>query len=128
MEKIHSRRDFFKNIAKKVLPMIAVIALGINPIKLKAMQSTDCENSCENTCSKACSNSCTESCTNCCKGQCYACTGSCSSCCLGCACSCQGSCSGTCEGVSTGRSKPPCSDCQTRKKREEWEKNCDDSL
>ena len=128
-EKNYSRREFFKKAAKTTLPMIAVIALGVNPVKLKAITPNDCENSCENTCSKECSNSCTESCTNCCKGQCRACSGSCSDCCLGaCACGCQGSCSGTCEGVSMGKSKPLCPDCKYIKKREEWEKNCDESL
>ena len=88
-EELQSRREFFKNAAKKALPFVAAIAMASNPIVAKAVEeapmgcksgcSGSCKGSCTGNCAYGCSKSCIGTCTNgCgggCKGSCYGCTG-----------------------------------------------------
>ena len=78
-KELQSRREFFKEAAKKALPVIGAIALASTPIIANAteMHPMGCENSCSGAC----------------KGGCSGCSGSCSSGCKG---GCSGSCSGSC--------------------------------
>jgi CXXX repeat radical SAM target protein len=95
-EQIQNRREFFKNAAKKALPIIAVAALSSMPLLSKASININKENpatcsdgSCYTTCT-GCYSSCTGSCEYECKGYCKGyCTGSCEGSCGGC-----GGCSG----------------------------------
>lgn len=78
-EELQSRREFFKEAAKKALPVIGAIALVSSPIIAQAAikEPMGCENSCSGSC----------------KGGCSGCSGSCSGSCSG---GCLGSCSGSC--------------------------------
>ncbi len=83
-EKLQSRRDFFKQAAKKALPIIGVVALISNPVIAKAAENEPlgCQYSCSGTCRGTCSGSCQSdlckfSCTGTCKGLCSSCSGSC---------------------------------------------------
>ncbi|MBR1785064.1 MAG: hypothetical protein IJ760_06485 [Bacteroidales bacterium] len=87
-EELQSRRQFFKEAAKKVLPVVGAIALANMPIVANAATVSedfpeDCNGSCSygcgRVCSTGCSNSCSGSCSGGCKGGCYrSCSGSCS--------------------------------------------------
>jgi CXXX repeat radical SAM target protein len=76
-EEILSRREFFKNAAKKALPIIAAVAL-INMPKIMNAEGTvaagcDCFGSCEGGCTNctgSCSGSCKDTCENTCKNTC----------------------------------------------------------
>jgi len=78
----HSRRKFFKEAAKKALPMIGAIILISNPVIAKVTDSNPlgCENSCYGSCTGSCTGSCAVRCTGC-TGSCSGCTGSCSGSC-----------------------------------------------
>lgn len=91
-EEVQSRREFFKEAAKKALPVIGAIALASSPILAQAAESTpmDCSGSCSYGCGRVCSTGCTNSCSG-------SCSGACKGYCLG---SCMGSCSGSCRGYS----------------------------
>lgn len=84
-EEIQSRREFFKEAAKKGLPIIGAVALMSNPMIAKAVTSDE-----ELGCDWGCSGRCTS-----CSGSCY---GSCSGGCSGCTNSCKGGCVGYCSG------------------------------
>ena len=88
-EKIQSRREFFKEAAKKALPVIGAIALTGSPVVVKALESHDCNGGCYTGCYNGCSGSCKGICSRACE---YGCTG-CSGSCYG---SCKGSCSAQC--------------------------------
>jgi len=82
-EEIQSRREFFKQAAKKALPILGVMALVSLPIVTKASvtKTTDCDNSCSSGCTGSCATGCSS------------CSGSCSGTCTG---GCGGTCGGTC--------------------------------
>lgn len=89
-ERIQSRREFFKNAAKKSLPLVAAAVLASTPVLSKASESLVCENSCYGSCSSGCGSYnckgyCKGTCEGTCEGQCGGCTG------------CKGTCSGTCK-------------------------------
>ena len=90
-----NRREFFKEAAKKALPIIGAVALMSNPVIAKAVESEplgcnyncsggcnscrgtceyicqdDCSGSCKGGCKKSCRNSCPNSCRNSCDGSC----------------------------------------------------------
>ena len=79
-EELQSRREFFKNAAKGVLPILGAIALANIPLVANAT----------NTNSTGCTT---------CYGACYGCTGSCAGKCLDACTSCSGLCQGTCKGM-----------------------------
>lgn len=96
-EELQSRRDFFKQVAKSVLPILGGIALFGFPVNgLSASESPEegegedtemgcnygcsgvCKGSCGRECSFGCTNSCSGSCSGACKGSCYGnCKGGC---------------------------------------------------
>lgn len=93
--KNHNRREFFKEAARKALPIIGAIALLSNPVIAKVVEkeSTGCNYGCAGTCSGSCTGTCMTGCyTQCyntCKTTCYGtCTGGCNT-----------SCNGSCRGV-----------------------------
>ena len=94
---LQNRRKFFKNAAKKALPILGVVALISNPVIAKAMETnpTSCEkNSCYMLCNSGCTNLCRgcTGCTSCsgyCEGTCLGCEGQCTGC-TGCSINCYG--------------------------------------
>lgn len=79
-----NRREFFKEAAKKALPILGAVALMSNPLIAKALEHkiTGCESNCSGSCQGKCEGCCAE---NGCKGGCH---GTCNSTCLY---SCKGS-------------------------------------
>ena len=78
-EGLQSRREFFKEAAKKALPVIGTIALTSSPIVAQAMATPPmgCENNCSGSCKGRCEGLCAE---NGCKGNCSGtCSGGCKS-------------------------------------------------
>lgn len=70
---IQTRREFFKNAARKSLPILGVIALSATPFRLNALQSSNCTsnsctNGCKGNCTKWCNGTCLTSCSDNCKG------------------------------------------------------------
>lgn len=87
-EELLSRRQFFRQVASKALPIMALTAI---PSLLKSCVIDD-PVYIEDFCS-GCTGKCTNSCQGLCVGGCYgSCSGSCSS-------GCQGACKGTCKGT-----------------------------
>ena len=81
---LKSRREFFKEAARKALPIIGVVALMSNPVITKAVEKerSGCYYSCSGTCQGTCDGSCQwdickYSCSGTCKGLCTSCSGSC---------------------------------------------------
>ena len=87
------RRNFFKQSAKKALPLLAMVAFaGISKVSAQTTPM-GCTGSCTGTCSNSCSGSCTGSCSG-------GCDGTCRGYCLGCSGGCSNTCSNTCVGGS----------------------------
>lgn len=92
-EELQSRREFFKEAAKKALPVIGAIALAGSPIIANATINNSmgcgrgscqslCENTCTLTCASNCRTGCKVSCQTTCKGHCdNGCYGSCNNTC-----------------------------------------------
>lgn len=111
-KKLQGRREFFKEAAKKALPIIGAVALLSNPVIAKAVEKektgcqNDCTFSCSNSCLRTCSHTCEGGCGYNCEGTCWdkctdkctSCTGSCYYYCTAdCESNCSGSCSSTCK-------------------------------
>ena len=99
-EEILSRRGFFKNAAKKALPILGAVALVNMPAITKAigMKPSGCDaGSCEGGCGlNSCGGGCTDGCLNTCHNTCSGhCGGTCEGTCYG---SCDKSCEKTCQG------------------------------
>ena len=100
-----NRREFFKEAARKALPIIGAVALLSNPVIANAVEQdiTDC-NGCSNSCRGGCNSGCHQGCkSNCalnCEGQShsvgYGCDGCKGRCMGGCSGGCSGNCSGSC--------------------------------
>ena len=88
-EELQSRREFFKNAAKKALPVIGAIALVSSPIIAKAAETEPMG------CQFGCSDGCYTSCDGSCRGGCMGCSGTCTGGCNG---SCMGGCYQSCRG------------------------------
>ena len=92
-DEIQSRREFFKNAARKGLPLLAAIALTSLPIISQAHESKielGCNEGCYGSCYGGCYYTCKNSCDSTCKGTCeLSCEGSCKD-------TCKGSCKDTC--------------------------------
>lgn len=92
-EELQSRREFFKQAAKKTLPVLGAIALMSSPIIAKAAEkepmgcNSGCTGYCDGTCTSACArlcNSCQSNCTGSCKWNCQArCRDNCYTACFG---------------------------------------------
>ena len=90
---LQGRREFFKQAAKKALPILGAVALMSNPVIAKAVEKEPMG------CNTACSYGCTG-----CYGDCYG--------------SCNDKCQGTCKGDCLGSCKGTCSDvCRTNCRR-----------
>lgn len=89
---LQSRREFFKSIAKAVLPVMGAILVSHFPISASAV-STSCQYGCAGTCDTNCFGTCDGGCYNSCYGGCK----------MGCE-GCKGGCTGTCNGACTGSS------------------------
>lgn len=92
-KEIQSRREFFKNAARKSLPIVAAAMLANTPIITKA---TAIPMGCNDACYQGCSWGCTGGCKGDCEGSCYhGCRGGCKGSCEN---SCQNTCRNTCKG------------------------------
>ena len=76
---IQNRRDFFKEAAKKALPIIGAVAFLSNPVIAKAIEkeplgceTSACKGSCAYTCLKTCEGKCSGGCKGSCQGTCDA--------------------------------------------------------
>ncbi len=85
INKTQSRREFFKHVAQRTLPILGAIVVSINPI-FSIAEAIDCNGGCYNTCYNGCLGSCKTSCLDTCKN--------------GCRNTCNYSCSKTCKGSS----------------------------
>jgi len=95
-DELQSRREFFKNAAKRVLPIIGALALSNPIIRAASTESipTGCYG-CSGTCYGSCSGSCTSSCLGSCSSSCmYECYQTCNTTCYQ---MCTASCRGTCK-------------------------------
>lgn len=88
-EELQSRRSFFKNAAKGVLPILGAVVLANIPLNSNA-GNVESSSGC---------NGCVGKCMASCKGSCYGeCKGSCKDTCDGgCKTSCRGTCKGSCK-------------------------------
>ena len=108
-EEIQSRREFFKQAAKKALPIIGAIALAGTPIIAQAKNvdmgyCSHCKDDCTNGCSSGCSRSCKTECQINCKGVSSTTVSGCRNCSQCCGGGCQGACSHRCDGSCQGSS------------------------
>lgn len=94
-EEIQSRREFFKEAAKKTLPLLGAIVIANIPLKsfAKSEKVEWCDYGCDKGCLQSCYGSCSESCKGSCDGRCGGyCGGNCSGSCLySCGTSCHSS-------------------------------------
>lgn len=90
-EELKSRREFFKEAAKKALPVLGAIVLANAPIMSQAAEKEPM--GCNGSCTGFCTGGCYTSCQGGCKGGCeVVCNSACVTTCKG---GCQG-CSNTC--------------------------------
>ena len=95
-EEIQSRREFFKNAAKKSLPIVAAAMLASTPLITKAAEtSMGCNDACYMGCAYGCIGGCKIDCEGGCKTTCQ---GTCKNGCSGCKGTCEGTCKGYCGG------------------------------
>ena len=72
-----SRREFFKEAAKKALPIIGAVTLLSSPVIAKAVESEPM--GCNSYCNQHCSAGCASTCAGRCEGTCQnTCIGTCS--------------------------------------------------
>ncbi|MBO6024471.1 MAG: Cys-Xaa-Xaa-Xaa repeat radical SAM target protein [Bacteroidales bacterium] len=77
---LQGRREFFKEAARKALPILGAVALMSSPVTAKTFHvvSKDCSNSeCTKSCVDVCKNTCNTMCHEGCKGCNGTCKGSC---------------------------------------------------
>ena len=104
-----NRREFFKEAARKALPVFAAIALANTPIIAQVTNSdkgycTSCKDDCTNGCYNGCRRSCkTDSQLNC-KGSSSTTVKGCKECEYACGGGCKDSCSNRCDGSCKGNS------------------------
>lgn len=104
-EEILTRRAFFRNAGKAILPIISTVVLsGISGIAKAAdkmaMGCDVCSATCAGTCKGTCSFTCVDTCSGRCAQYCQVeCAGLCDrECAFACDGKCKGACKGTCEG------------------------------
>lgn len=85
-EKLQSRRDFFKKMIKKTLPIIGLLAIPTIQVFSNNIQ--------DNQYCKGCWGACQSNCTGSCEGSCSGCGSSCSTTCSS---TCRGACDNTCK-------------------------------
>lgn len=86
---LQSRREFFKNAAKKTLPILGALVLAGLPSVLKANEAEKTPSGCRYQCSVGCGTGCYGVCA-------YDCSSSCARLCNNCQTSCQGGCKYRC--------------------------------
>lgn len=116
-----NRREFFKEAAKKALPILGAVALAISPTITRAAHidingctgtcyqscyggckgcQSNCDGGCSGGCSRSCSNSCALNCQSSAGGKNTGC-GDCRVYCYGtCSDTCSHHCNGSCSGTS----------------------------
>lgn len=67
---LQGRRDFFKEAAKKALPLFAVALIGSSFLS-SCSKVTGCGNSCSGSCDKSCSGDCEGGCSGDCDNSCH---------------------------------------------------------
>lgn len=90
MGEVHSRREFFKRVAKKVVPVLALTTVALiipENVEATGCSRADCYGKCWDACHLNCSGGCHQNCSSC--------KGTCSGRCQG---GCQGSCKSGCDG------------------------------
>ena len=97
--KNENRRDFFKHVAKAVLPILGTILLADVPQIINASErnSMGCKYGCINSCMETCNSTCSESCRYRCKISCGVGCDGCTTTCIG---GCKVSCTDTCKSSS----------------------------
>lgn len=108
-DETQSRREFFKEAARKALPILGAIALANAPIITKARNlntgyCSSCKDDCTNGCSNGCSRSCKTDCQINCKGSTSTTVEGCRECEYACGGGCKDSCSHRCDGSCKGNS------------------------
>ncbi len=98
-EELQSRRDFFKNAAKGVLPIVGAIVIACLPHVVNAEETPmgcqySCSVGCGSGCSGFCDGTCTDACARGCRNYCNA------GCDTTCRRTCQGYCTRTCTSLS----------------------------
>lgn len=127
-----NRREFFKEAAKKALPIFGAVALLSNPMIAKAVEKKtlgcqdcyyECGKTCNNNCIGSCEGNCTASCQWNCSGKCdvgceQACSDNCSTRCTG---SCRSECGGRCQTTCNGGCYNTCNNtCTAMGKDGDW--------
>ena len=71
-EELQSRREFFKKVAKKTLPILGAVVLASNPLLGKAAEEAPmgCKYGCTTSCYSGCYNGCHYGCKTGCKHGC----------------------------------------------------------
>lgn len=104
---LQNRREFFKEAARKALPIFGFIALMSNPMIASAVgnEPMGCDGACKSNCVGGCRGRCQSGCRTDCKENCKGQTSAfgddkncrdCKNFCFGCQGYCQGSCKGSC--------------------------------
>lgn len=89
---LQSRRQFFKNVAKAALPIIAGVLMSSAPQIVKATSPMGCELGCYGGCKTGCQGRCK-----------YSCSGGCNdNCAVSCSRTCKRICSDNCYKACTG--------------------------
>ncbi len=86
---LKNRREFFKEAAKKTLPILGMAVMAVAAPTLQSCKKISL--GCDDVCTNACKTTCKTTCVGACKG----CSGTCSSDCKG---GCKTLCKGTCKG------------------------------
>ena len=68
---LQGRREFFKEAARKALPLFAVALLGTSVFSSCSKENIGCGNSCSGSCSKSCSGDCDGGCSGDCDNSCH---------------------------------------------------------
>ena len=109
-KELQNRRQFFKEAAKKALPIIGAVALTVSPAITRAINvhnngcsGSNCYQSCiggctgcKSNCYGGCNGGCNRSCSNACRLNCQASSGGKNTGCGDCRVYCYGSCADTC--------------------------------
>ena len=67
---LQGRREFFKEAAKKALPLFAVALLGTSALSSCTKENLGCGNSCKGTCNRTCTERCSGDCWDVCAYSC----------------------------------------------------------
>lgn len=93
---LQGRREFFKEAARKALPILGAVALMSNPVIAKAVERepmgcNGCQDYCVEGCKTGCGGKCADHCAKSCSESCYT--------------TCRGGCEKTCKTVCANNCK-----------------------